>query len=117
MLVFLGHQAPAAARSGDNVDILTYWRVVSLPDRPISLMLHLRHNDGAPLAVGDGLGVPIDQWQPGDVIVQRHRLAIPSDAVAGTYALHTGAYWLDDGTRLAASGIDALFLAALEIQD
>jgi 4-amino-4-deoxy-L-arabinose transferase-like glycosyltransferase len=117
MLVFLGYQAPPAARSGDNVDVLTYWRVVSLPDRPLSLMLHLGHNDGVPLAVGDGLGVPIDQWQPGDVIVQRHRLAIPPDAVAGTYSLRTGAYWLDDGTRLAASGMDALFLAALEIRD
>jgi hypothetical protein len=39
--------------------------------------------------------VPLESWQVGDVIVQRHRLAVPLEAPAGEYMLYTGAYWLD----------------------
>ena len=58
-------------------------------------MLHLVGPGGAPVVVGDGLGVPPDNWQVGDVIVQRHRLDMPADAPKGEYTLYTGAYWLD----------------------
>jgi hypothetical protein len=58
-------------------------------------MLHLTGPGGAPVLVGDGLGVPVENWQVGDVIIQRHRLEMPPDAAAGDYALYTGAYWLD----------------------
>jgi hypothetical protein len=76
-------------------------------------MLHLVGVDSVPMAVGDGLGVPIDQWRAGDVLVQRHRLLIPEGALPGNYQLQTGAYWLDTmerwtGTR--GTGDEALFL-------
>jgi hypothetical protein len=48
-----------------------------------------------PTVVGDGLGVPVDTWQPGDVIIQRHLLSLAPDAPSGEYTLYTGAYWLD----------------------
>ena len=62
-------------------------------------MLHLIGPGGAPVVVGDGLGVPVEGWQAGDVIVQRHRLALPSDAPAGDYDLYAGVYWLDTMER------------------
>jgi hypothetical protein len=49
--------------------------------------------------VGDGLGVPIEQWQPGDVIVQRHKLMVPKETMPGRYGLQIGAYWLDTQER------------------
>jgi hypothetical protein len=58
-------------------------------------MLHLVGPEGTSVVVGDGLGVPIASWQLGDVIVQRHQLALSVDAPSGDYALYTGAYWLD----------------------
>jgi hypothetical protein len=58
-------------------------------------MLHLVGPEGKPRLVADGLGVPIEQWQVGDVVVQRHRLAIPLDTPPGNYQLVAGAYWLD----------------------
>jgi len=73
--------------------------VEALPERPLSLMLHLIGPEGAPAVVGDGLGAPVEGWQVGDVIVQRHRLALPPDAPAGDYDLYTGAYWLDTMER------------------
>jgi hypothetical protein len=67
-------------------------------------MAHLLDANGTPLAVGDGLGIPVDQWQPDDVIVQRHSLAIPSEAPPGTYRVQVGAYTLPDVQRLPIYG-------------
>jgi len=61
-------------------------------------MAHLTNEDGAPITVGDGLGLLLSQWQPGDVFVQRHRLTVPVE-VQGTYTLVTGIYWLDTMER------------------
>lgn len=82
-----------------DLALWTYWRVETVPDRPLSLMAHLIGPDGTAIAVGDGLGFPIEQWQPGDVIVQFHTLVMPEDAAPGTYTIQTGAYWLDTMER------------------
>jgi hypothetical protein len=95
-LTFLGHTVDRqSARAGETVEVWAFWRVESVPERPLSLMLHLLGPDGSAVAVGDGLGVPIDSWQAGDVVVQRHALSLPPDAPPGEYALLAGAYWLD----------------------
>jgi hypothetical protein len=96
-LTFLGHtvQDQTSEDGNRSIEVWTYWRVDGLPERPLSLMLHLIGPGGAPTAVGDGLGVPVENWQVGDVLVQRHRLDVPSEAPTGDYALFTGAYWLD----------------------
>jgi hypothetical protein len=95
-LDFLGYTLPEnPVRPGDTVEIETCWRVTGLPGRPLSLMLHLIGPDGGPVMVGDGLGVPVENWQVGDVLVQRHTLSLPADAPSAEYTLLTGAYWLD----------------------
>ncbi|RLC78399.1 MAG: hypothetical protein DRJ03_25315, partial [Chloroflexi bacterium] len=75
---------------------------------------------GRPVAVGDGLGVPVENWQIGDVILQRHILEIPPDAAPGTYWVQTGAYALADLQRLAVTSDgqpigDRIVLARLEV--
>jgi hypothetical protein len=115
-LTFLGYDAPRSIQRGASADVLTYWRVLERPSRPLSLMLHLTDMSGVPIATGDGLGVPIDQWKPEDVIVQRHTLQIPADAPAATYQLHSGAYWLDDMARLTAGDAKSILLAWVEIE-
>ncbi|RLC84959.1 MAG: hypothetical protein DRJ03_12885 [Chloroflexi bacterium] len=99
-LAFLGYQVEAVgARPGQVIELWTFWEVKKAPDRPLSLMAHLIGPDGSAITVGDGLGVPVDQWRLGDVIVQRHLLQVPEDAPAGEYQLQTGAYWLDTMER------------------
>ncbi len=99
-LAFLGYQVDATgAHHGEVIELWTFWEVNEIPARPLSLMAHLIGPDGVPIAVGDGLGMPVDQWQVGDVIVQRHRLQVPKDTPAGEYHLQTGAYWLDTMER------------------
>jgi hypothetical protein len=115
-LTFLGYGAPERAEAGEAVRVLTYWRVERVPARPLSLMLHLRAPSGAGLAVGDGLGVPIDQWRAGDILVQRHRLAVPAPAPADLAVLVGGAYWLDDVSRLqTAAGAGEFVLTEVHL--
>jgi 4-amino-4-deoxy-L-arabinose transferase-like glycosyltransferase len=103
-LDFLGHTLPdQPARPGETVEIETCWQVTARPARPLSLMAHLVGPGNTPALVGDGLGVPPETWQAGDVIVQRHRLTLPPDAPGGDYALYVGAYWLDSMERWSTS--------------
>jgi hypothetical protein len=96
-LTYWGYQQQTqVAHAGETAELLwTWWQVRGVPNRPLSLMAHLVGPDGVPIAVADGLGMPIEQWQPGDIIVQRHHFTIPADASPGTYSLYVGAYWLD----------------------
>jgi hypothetical protein len=95
-LSFLGYQlGQVQVHPGQEVTLQTFWQVTQVPERPLSLMAHLIGADGTPIAVGDGLGVPIVGWQPGDIIVQRHALLVPQGIPPGLYAIQTGAYWLD----------------------
>ncbi len=98
-LTFLGYTSTGVARPGRTVELETWWRVESLPQHPLSIMMHLTGPDGEPVIVGDGLGVSFEQWQVGDVIVQRHVLPIPADAPPGKYTPLTSVYWLDTMER------------------
>ena len=99
-LHFNGYQIDqSTAYPGDTLTLKTFWEVVEVPTQTLSLMAHLTGEDGIPIAVGDGLGVPIDQLQPGDVIIQQHTLEIPTNTKPGHYSLQTGAYWLETMER------------------
>ena len=108
-LTFLGYTGagPLPVEPGRTVEIETWWRVDSLPERPLSIMLHLAGSGSTPVVVGDGLGVPIESWQIGDVIVQRHALPLPADAPPGEYTPTTGVYWLDTMERWKVGGAQA----------
>jgi hypothetical protein len=95
-LRFLGHTTRSATF---EIEVWTYWQVISVPAAPVSLMLHLVGPGNVPVAVGDGVGVPQVQWQPGDVLVQRHRLPLALDAPAGQYTPQAGVYALETLAR------------------
>jgi hypothetical protein len=100
-LALLGARVRATRmHRSETVELLwTAWQVQEMTDRPLSLMAHLVGPDGVPVVVADGLGVPVQAWQPGDILVQRHRFTVPADAPAGEYTLQIGAYWLDTMER------------------
>lgn len=105
-LTFLG---ATEARS----EAWTAWRVNAIPARPLSLMAHLLAADGTVVAVGDGLGFPIDGWQAGDVIVQRHGF----DSTEGAVALEIGAYWLDTLERWPTGEDSSSLVVQLETSE
>ncbi len=99
-LTFMGYKlGEALTKANGGIELTTLWQVGEIPDRPLSLMAHLIGPDGTAAAVGDGLGFPIEQWQVGDFIMQRHTLTPPPDTAPGTYMIHIGAYWLDTMER------------------
>ena len=69
------------------------------------------------MATSDGLGVPAEMWQPGDVIVRRHLLKLPGDLASGDYTLHVGLYITPNGPRLPlrASGDEHPMLTTLHM--
>ncbi len=112
-LEFLGYELDALRiKPGQSVALSTFWRVRDVPGRPLSLMAHLLGPDGSTVVVGDGLGFPIEQWRPGDGIVQQHILAVPADAPPGTYTVVTGAYWLDTMERWPVNGDETHIVVA-----
>ncbi|MBN1874248.1 MAG: glycosyltransferase family 39 protein [Anaerolineae bacterium] len=98
-LTFLGYTLTDATTPATTLELLTYWRVDTVPGRPLSLMAHLISPDGTGIAVSDGLGFPIEQWQPGDIFIQRHPFEIPTHIPTGDYSIYAGAYWLDTMER------------------
>jgi hypothetical protein len=94
-LTFLGYTIPPTPTQA-----WTYWRVAAVPERPLSLMAHLVAADSTVLAVGDGMGFPLDQWRVGDILVQRHAF----ESTDGATALQIGGYWLDTLARWPTSG-------------
>ena len=98
-LAFLG---AVAIRSGDGIDVETRWQVLDGPvERPFSLIGHLLDEQGAAMAMADGLGLSPLALQTGDVLVQRHRFPQTS---GDSVQFETGAYWLDDLSRWPVTG-------------
>ncbi len=89
-------------RGGQTVELRTYWEVEQLPAEPLSLMAHLIAADGRVVAVADGLGVPVENWLVGDMLVQRHIFEVPASAPPGPYWFRIGVYKLAGTRRLPA---------------
>jgi len=97
----------------------TFWRVTEVPTRPLSLMAHLVSLDSSAVAVGDGLGFSIDQWHPGDTIIQSHILTFADESPVGLCEIRVGAYWLDIVERMPLRGTpgqDSIALATLNFE-
>jgi 4-amino-4-deoxy-L-arabinose transferase-like glycosyltransferase len=119
MMTFRGYRiAPDAPAPGAELEVLTAWEVDSAPPQNLSIFLHLFDSDGTLLTQGDALAALSDTLHPGDVFLQRHKLALPPDMPPGEYRLKTGLY-VRGGARihLASSADDALILETVKIGD
>jgi hypothetical protein len=115
-LTFLGYQLSSA--STRQVELETAWKTEAVPTRPLAITAQLVGTDGSPIANSEGLGVPVDQWQAGDILTQRHRFEIPAGARGGTYWLQVSAHWLDSGERWQVQDTrgDRLILTSVEVR-
>lgn len=117
---FLGYEVdPAIPASDGPLTLRTYWEVRNRPDFPLSVMAHLVDAQGVPLAVADGLGFPVENWQKGDIFAQTHIFALPSShSPALSYSFNVGLYRLDTMERIppAGFGTDHLILEPIEGQ-
>jgi len=116
--VFVGSEVDrATVRPGGAVTLTTYWRALSMPTAPLSIMAHLTDEEGNFVAGADGLGVTVENWQPEDILVQVHRFAVPPDTPPGLYVPRVGWYALGSLERvpLADGSGDSLALEPLQV--
>lgn len=98
----------SSARAGQTLELVSTWVAAGeTPTPALKIFVHLVDADGVLVAQHDGLDCPAIYWQPGDRLVQLHRLPLPEDLAPGLYALRMGLYdeqtlaplALEDGRR------------------
>ena len=88
------------------VRITLFWQAISDQQREdYTISAHLLNEEGQMLGQDDRRPLAgtysTDEWNRGDVIIQRHVLPVPDDIPEGQYYLEVGMYRLADGERLA----------------
>ncbi len=101
---------PAAVVSpGDSVPLELLWQAA--PDfqaEPLVVVVQLLDQDGQVAASLEqeplGGRYPTTQWQPGELVRDRHTLPVPDDLAPGMHSLIVGLYRATDGQRLTTPG-------------
>lgn len=117
---------------GDSVNLVLYWQALAPLADDYTVFTHLLgdHNPAtnSPIWAGhdsqpDGGHYPTTAWQPGQVILDVHPLAVPADAPPGNYQLKAGLYLLATMTRLSATDnaghplpADSALLGTIEVR-
>lgn len=110
---------PNAAAAGQPLSIDLFWQApVPIPAN-YTVFVHLLDEQGR-LAAGadappDGGRFPTSAWKPGEIVEDRHSLAVPATA-RGAYRLEVGLYEPASGRRLAlAGGGDAVMIGSIVV--
>lgn len=104
-ILVLGYEwlPPSESLQPYPFEVVVYWQVISPPNGPRRVFLHLTDADGHPLAQDDRLDAPAGFWQTGDLVWQRLKLdRVP----AGTDSLRLGFYNPTTNQRLLLPNAD-----------
>jgi 4-amino-4-deoxy-L-arabinose transferase-like glycosyltransferase len=97
-----------SAVPGQPVFVTLAWRVDVQFDAPLTAALTLMQGDGALVALVQAVGgdYPVNEWQVGQLVVERRRLVIPPDAGDGpaTVQLRVGEAEIRVGEIVIAAG-------------
>jgi hypothetical protein len=105
-LTLLGYDVTPPLRAGQTFELASIWRVDGPVAPPVSLFAHLLDAQGEMVAGADGLGVPAEHLQAGDILRQTHRFSVPAGAPPGDYRVELGFYRLDTMQRYTVSAGD-----------
>jgi hypothetical protein len=93
VVALIGYDLNAPAVSGDVLDVTTYWRVQRAVERDdLTFFAHLTDDLGFRWGGETFFHYPSLQWQAGEVLIFRKRIAIAPGAPPGTYALDVGVF-------------------------
>ena len=117
-MALIGYAFPESARAGDEIEVTLLWRVLDPPtevrQRDFTAFNHVVDASGERVAQVDGLALLSRDWWPGDVLVQRYKIAVPNP---GTYNWRVGLYSRADGGRSQVSlGGDSVDLGPLIVR-
>jgi hypothetical protein len=86
----VGYSLPGAARPGDWLDVVLFWRARAPEGENLTLAVHAVGTQGADLAGYDGppagAGFPTNMWRPGELLRMPYRLRLDSRADVPTAA-------------------------------
>jgi len=110
-------------RPGQALELVTVWRsTAEMPAAVTDLRVfaHLLDDHSQVRGAEDRLGLHPPTWEPGDVLIQYHRLPLAIDAEPGTYQIELGFYTYITMRRLAVrqngtSISDRLLLQPIEV--
>jgi hypothetical protein len=120
---------PAAVISpGDAIPLELVWQAApGFQAEPLVVVVQLLDGDGnvAASLEAEPLGgrYPTTQWQPGELVRDRHALPVPDSITPGDYDLIVGLYRAADGQRLMTSNrpfgvrsTDALVVREIDVR-
>lgn len=107
----VGVDAPATAAPGTDLAVTLVWRAAMPTVIGYAVSVQLLDPDGRPVAQHDGApgggARPTTGWIPGEIVVDRHVLALPRDLPPGRYDLIAALYHPLTGARRSVTGADA----------
>lgn len=102
---FLGYELVEERpyRPGEQLELLTYWRLVKEPAPDLTVYVHLIGPQEELAAQHDGLDVNMARVEAGNEFAQLHTITLPDNLAAGEYILRTGLYGRESLTRLTTN--------------
>jgi hypothetical protein len=118
-LELLGYDAD---QQDEELAVTLYWRCQQPPNASYTVFVHLLDASGQVVAQHDSQpqdgAYPTSIWDAGEVVQDRHALALPSALPEGRYLLRVGLYLLETGERLQVEGNgDSLDLGWIALGD
>lgn len=105
-----GVDVPAAVPAGAALEVALVWRAAMPTVVGYAVSVQLIGPDGRPVAQHDGApdggARPTTGWVPGEIVIDRHALAVPADLPPGRYDLIAAVYHPVTGARRAVRGAD-----------
>jgi hypothetical protein len=100
--VFVSDDQPAGA--GQRVGVYLYWQPTQPLTQSLKVFVHLLDAQGQVAAQHDDVPAQwtydTTAWQPGEVIVDAHQIAVGANVPAGEYSLQVGLYDEQTGARV-----------------
>jgi uncharacterized membrane protein len=92
-------------QEGSNLSVILYWQALTAVPLDYTVFVHLVDAAGKTVAQHDGqpsweVPLPTSTWQPGEMLQDRHLLALPPDLPSGKYRLEMGVYYWQTLARL-----------------
>jgi hypothetical protein len=109
-LALLDYQVAPATEITPTLVLTLTWQTTQPIAEEYTVFVHVLTDDEAKLAQRDaqpcGGECPTATWRPGEIVVDRHELALDGPAVSSIHHLAVGLYLLDTGERVAIAGRD-----------
>jgi hypothetical protein len=107
-IALVGYDGPPGLAAGEALTLTLYWQALQAPQGDYKAFVHLLDGTGALVTQDDtpprGGRYPTWAWQPGDLVPDAHRLALPAELPPGPYHLVVGMYYPDTRVRLPVTG-------------